>query len=92
MGPGCMTIALRFMREARHVGKIVLTVPPPLDPEGTVLVTGGTGGLGALVARHLAAGHGARRLLLTSRRGLDADWREVQREHGALDVRYLDAC
>ncbi|MFF3216096.1 SDR family NAD(P)-dependent oxidoreductase [Streptomyces sp. NPDC002886] len=40
-----------------------------LDPEGTVLVTGGTGGLGALVARHLVTEHGARRLLLTSRRG-----------------------
>ncbi len=36
--------------------------------DGTVLVTGGTGALGALVARHLA-GRGARRLLLTSRRG-----------------------
>nr|WP_234366373.1 type I polyketide synthase [Streptomyces albireticuli] len=39
---------------------------------GTVLVTGGTGGLGALVARHLVAEHGVRSLLLTSRRGLDA--------------------
>ncbi|MGW0940570.1 type I polyketide synthase [Streptomyces sp. NPDC002666] len=36
---------------------------------GTVLVTGGTGGLGALVARHLVAEHGVRSLLLTSRRG-----------------------
>ncbi len=42
---------------------------PPFDPEGTVLVTGGTGGLGALVARHLATRHGARHLLLASRRG-----------------------
>ncbi|MBB5968203.1 acyltransferase domain-containing protein, partial [Planomonospora venezuelensis] len=32
--------------------------------EGTVLVTGGTGGLGALVARHLVARHGVRDLLL----------------------------
>ncbi|MFE7798545.1 type I polyketide synthase [Nocardia sp. NPDC057440] len=40
---------------------------------GTVLVTGGTSGLGALVARHLAAEHGVRRLLLVSRRGGDAD-------------------
>ena len=36
--------AFRFMSQARHVGKIVLTVPAPLDPEGTVLITGGTGG------------------------------------------------
>ncbi|MEU5789019.1 SDR family NAD(P)-dependent oxidoreductase [Micromonospora purpureochromogenes] len=48
--------------------------PPALAlaPDGTVLVTGGTGGLGALVARHLAVVHGVRHLLLTSRRGPDA--------------------
>ncbi|MFD3688958.1 type I polyketide synthase [Nocardiopsis sp. NPDC058631] len=41
----------------------------PLDPEGTVLVTGGTSGLGGLVAQHLAEEHGVRHLLLCSRRG-----------------------
>ncbi|MFF8835297.1 type I polyketide synthase [Streptomyces sp. NPDC015130] len=41
-------------------------------PDGTVLVTGGTGGLGALLARHLVERHGVRRLLLVSRRGADA--------------------
>ncbi|WP_374711188.1 SDR family NAD(P)-dependent oxidoreductase [Actinoplanes couchii] len=45
------------------------TAKPPFDPEGTVLVTGGTGGLGVLVARHLAEKHGVRHLLLLSRRG-----------------------
>ncbi|MEU5743751.1 type I polyketide synthase [Streptomyces tendae] len=39
---------------------------------GTVLVTGGTGGLGALVARHLVVEYGVRHLLLTSRRGAGA--------------------
>ena len=50
------------MSQARHIGKIVLTIPPdPLRPAtGTVLVTGGTGALGALVARHLVAAHGVR--------------------------------
>ncbi|MFF7897181.1 SDR family NAD(P)-dependent oxidoreductase, partial [Streptomyces sp. NPDC007907] len=43
------------------------------DPSGTVLITGGTGALGSLVARHLVAEHGVRNLLLTSRRGLDAE-------------------
>jgi acyl transferase domain-containing protein/acyl carrier protein len=42
------------------------------DPQGTVLITGGTGGLGALVARHLVSKHGVRHLLLVSRRGMDA--------------------
>jgi acyl transferase domain-containing protein/aryl carrier-like protein len=43
------------------------------DPRGTVLVTGGTSGLGALVARHLVTEHGVRNLLLASRRGPAAD-------------------
>ncbi|WP_345006218.1 type I polyketide synthase, partial [Streptosporangium album] len=47
-------------------------VSRPWDPDGTVLITGGTGGLGALFARHVVAGRGVRRLLLVSRRGLDA--------------------
>ncbi|MEU4905544.1 SDR family NAD(P)-dependent oxidoreductase [Streptomyces sp. NPDC022067] len=64
--------ALRFMSQARHVGKVVLTVPAPLDGRGAVLVTGGTGALGALVARHLVAVRGVRRLVLTSRRGMAA--------------------
>ena len=50
----------------------MLTVPAPLDPDGTVLITGGTGGLGALFARHLVERHGARHLVLVSRRGADA--------------------
>ncbi|NGO72258.1 SDR family NAD(P)-dependent oxidoreductase, partial [Streptomyces boncukensis] len=43
-----------------------------LDPDGTVLVTGGTGALGGVTARHLVARHGARRLLLASRGGPEA--------------------
>ncbi|MEV0348471.1 SDR family NAD(P)-dependent oxidoreductase [Nonomuraea sp. NPDC050680] len=39
---------------------------------GTVLVTGGMGGLGALVARRLVERHGVRELLLVSRRGPEA--------------------
>ncbi|MGW2162280.1 SDR family NAD(P)-dependent oxidoreductase, partial [Nonomuraea sp. NPDC001699] len=42
------------------------------DRDGTVLITGGTGGLGAEVARHVVAVYGVRRLLLASRRGLGA--------------------
>ncbi|NEA99076.1 type I polyketide synthase [Streptomyces sp. SID13726] len=64
--------AFRYIQQARHIGKVVLTLPRPLAPDGTVLLTGGTGGLGALAARHLVAAHGVRHLLLLSRRGLDA--------------------
>ncbi|WUI10350.1 SDR family NAD(P)-dependent oxidoreductase [Micromonospora sp. NBC_00421] len=47
-------------------------VPTPhrrLDPDGTVLITGGTGTLGATTARHLVTAHGIRHLVLLSRRG-----------------------
>ncbi|WP_439956076.1 type I polyketide synthase [Nocardia yamanashiensis] len=44
----------------------------PIEPDGTILISGGTGGLGALLARHLVSAHGAKHLLLLSRRGLSA--------------------
>ncbi|MFE5858916.1 KR domain-containing protein, partial [Streptomyces sp. NPDC056500] len=40
-----------------------------LDPDGTVLITGGTGGLGAHIARHLVTHHNIRHLHLLSRSG-----------------------
>ncbi|MEV0175550.1 SDR family NAD(P)-dependent oxidoreductase, partial [Streptomyces sp. NPDC050803] len=61
--------AFRYLSQARHVGKLVLTVPGPLDREGTVLVTGGTGVLARLTARHLVQEYGVRHLLLASRSG-----------------------
>ncbi|MBI0295678.1 thioester reductase domain-containing protein, partial [Streptomyces sp. PRKS01-29] len=45
------------------------TAPPLVGPDRTVLITGGTGGLGGLLARHLAAEHGIRHLVLAGRRG-----------------------
>ncbi|GHJ05576.1 SDR family NAD(P)-dependent oxidoreductase [Streptomyces olivaceus] len=63
--------AFRFMSRARHVGKLVLTVPRAPAPSGTVLITG-AGALGGALARHLAAEHGIRHLLLVSRRGAAA--------------------
>ncbi|MDH2430801.1 type I polyketide synthase [Sphaerisporangium sp. TRM90804] len=63
--------AFRFVSQARQIGKVVLTLPAPPDPAGTILITGGAGALGGMLARHLVTRHGARHLLLTGRRGPD---------------------
>ncbi|MER6413591.1 SDR family NAD(P)-dependent oxidoreductase [Streptomyces humidus] len=86
--------AFRHLSRARHTGKAVLTLPRRPDPDGTVLVTGGTGSLGALVARHLVTEHGARNLLLTSRRGPGAPGaRELTAELTALGATVrVEAC
>ncbi|MFV2098693.1 type I polyketide synthase [Micromonospora sp. LOL_014] len=63
--------AFRYLGEARHTGKIVLTLADGDDAWDTsraVLVVGGHGRLGRLVARHLAAAHGVRHLVLMGRR------------------------
>ncbi|WP_236710521.1 type I polyketide synthase, partial [Streptomyces sp. 150FB] len=61
--------AMRFLSQAKHIGKLVLTTPRALDPEGAVLITGGSGVLAGLVARHLVAEHGTRHLVMLSRSG-----------------------
>ncbi|WP_405914935.1 type I polyketide synthase [Streptomyces sp. NBC_00728] len=61
-----------------RVPRLVRVAAPDAEPElaglgsGTVLLTGASGGLGGLFARHLVAEHGVRSLLLVSRRGGDA--------------------
>ncbi|WP_432062541.1 SDR family NAD(P)-dependent oxidoreductase [Streptomyces sp. S1] len=80
--------ALRHLSLARHTGKVALRVPRPLDPDGTTLVTGAYGGVGRLVARHLAARHGARHLLLVGRRGAHTEEdRALHDELAALGAR-----
>ncbi|MEU9336961.1 type I polyketide synthase [Streptomyces sp. NPDC048290] len=58
---------------AAFVPRLTRATPAPARaftaPGGTVLVTGGLGLLGRLIARHLVTAHGVRRLLLTGRRG-----------------------
>ncbi|KOU56633.1 hypothetical protein ADK55_12940, partial [Streptomyces sp. WM4235] len=44
----------------------------PRWDRGTTLITGATGALGGVLARHLVTEHGARHLLLLSRRGTEA--------------------
>lgn len=64
--------AYRFVSQARHIGKVVLTMPGDLA-RGTVLITGGTGMAGGWLARHLVTHYGVRNLVLASRRGDSAD-------------------
>jgi NADPH:quinone reductase-like Zn-dependent oxidoreductase len=66
-----VSVALKYMANGRHVGKQVVQLPRRLEPEGTVLITGGAGELGRELARHLVHRHGVRHLLLPSRRGLE---------------------
>ncbi|MCV7443169.1 type I polyketide synthase [Mycobacterium paraense] len=63
--------ALRYLSQARHVGKVVMSMPDAWV-SGTVLITGATGMAGSALARHVVNRHGARNLVLVSRRGLDA--------------------
>ncbi|MFC0112322.1 type I polyketide synthase [Kibdelosporangium aridum] len=76
--------AFRHISQARHVGKVVVTLPRPWDQDGTVLITGGTGTLGSLVARHLVAERGMRRLVLVGRHATAAvDLRDELADLGA---------
>ncbi|MFE2188689.1 SDR family NAD(P)-dependent oxidoreductase, partial [Streptomyces sp. NPDC059455] len=62
----------RIPRLARVPVAEETTTENTFGPEGTVLVTGASGSLGGLVARHLVAERGVRQLLLVSRRGGEA--------------------
>ncbi|HET8641391.1 MAG TPA: SDR family NAD(P)-dependent oxidoreductase, partial [Pseudonocardiaceae bacterium] len=84
-GPGTDLAALAGLGEPQlmvrggtaYAARLVRAAPAgdagAVDWGGRVLVTGATGGLGRLVAVHLAAAHGVTELLLVSRRGPDAD-------------------
>jgi NAD(P)-dependent dehydrogenase (short-subunit alcohol dehydrogenase family)/acyl carrier protein len=71
--------AFRLMAQGRHMGKLVLSISPvapaqvtvALRPDATYLLTGGTGGIGQVLAQKLVA-WGARNLVLVSRQGEDA--------------------
>ncbi|WP_407657150.1 SDR family NAD(P)-dependent oxidoreductase [Kibdelosporangium aridum] len=77
-----------YVSQGKHIGKNVVVLPKALDPDGAVLVTGGTGSLGQLVARQLVTGHGVRDLVLVGRRGrATAGVAELERELGELGAR-----
>ncbi|MGW0860721.1 beta-ketoacyl reductase, partial [Streptomyces sp. NPDC002690] len=84
----------RLVRATAVVPAVDRARPAPFGPEDTVLITGGTGALGSLFARHLITGYGARHLILAGRRGADAEGAtDLAEELTALgsDVR-LAAC
>lgn len=66
--------AFRRMQQARHIGKIVVQMPNPLQPrdDRSYLITGGLGAIGLHTASHLAQ-LGAGDIVLTSRREPGAD-------------------
>ncbi|WP_445159541.1 type I polyketide synthase [Mycobacterium sp. Dal123C01] len=78
--------AFRRMQQARHIGKIVLQIPKPLQPQEdrTYLITGGLGALGLHTAAYLAQ-LGAGDIVLTSRRTPDVD---AQRAIDDITERY----
>lgn len=80
--------AFRFMAQAKHIGKIVLTVPTKpqllIRPDSTYLITGGLGGLGRAVATRLIE-QGAQHLALIGRNHPSeaaADWLAEHRANG----------
>ena len=69
-------------KRAPECPKASVRSAPRHNPDGTALVTGGTGTLGALVAKHLVTRHGVRHLVLASRQGPDAPGAaELRAEH-----------
>ena len=86
--------AMRYMAQARHIGKIVLTTQagradpaPDLVRDGTYWITGGLGGLGKETARWLVR-RGARHLVLTSRHADEAANRDFLAELSQSSVNY----
>ncbi|MEV0006430.1 type I polyketide synthase, partial [Micromonospora sp. NPDC050980] len=80
---------LGAMSRGAHVGKNVVLVPRPID--GPVLITGGTGGLGGLLAAHLVDVYGVRDLVLVSRSGGPAPELDARVRVVAADVTDRDA-
>ncbi|MER5556436.1 SDR family NAD(P)-dependent oxidoreductase [Streptomyces sp. NPDC002793] len=85
--------AFRAVSQAALTGKAVLSVGPRFEDGETVLITGGTGTLGRLVARHLVLRHGLRHVTLVGRSHrpeADAVAVELAEAGARIDVRVCD--
>ena len=87
---------VRAPEETEGGAKAVLTLPVRFPEEGTVLLTGGTGTLGHILARHLVTAYGVRHLTLVSRggsatTGQDGRSEELRSLGAQVDVRACDA-
>ena len=88
--------AFRYMAQAKHVGKVVISVPEPtasgsvIHDQGSYLITGGLGALGLQVADWLVQ-KGAKHLVLTGRRGASPEVQErlSQLEAGGAEVQVV---
>ncbi|OBG59797.1 type I polyketide synthase [Mycobacterium sp. E3339] len=77
----CASAAYRFVSQARHIGKVVLTMPSGPGAVlsgcgglagGSVVITGGTGMAGSALARHLVDRYRVAHVMLASRAGAGA--------------------
>jgi len=87
--------AFDYVRRSEHTGKVAIRYVDEnvevaakvelnaIDPEGTYLITGGTGGFGLEIAKHLAS-KGVKQLVLLSRSGL-------KNEDAQLAVKEMEA-
>jgi polyketide synthase 12 len=64
--------AFRFLSQGSNIGKVVLTLPANSSTDNAILVTGASGALGGLLARHLVDSGRTRSLILASRSGMNA--------------------
>ena len=77
--------AFRYMAGAKHIGKVVVSLPPakgselPIKAKHSYLITGGLGALGLKVADWLVE-RGARHLVLMGRREPSPDARQTLKE------------
>jgi len=78
--------AFRYMAQARHIGKIVVTLPAAIRSEGAYLITGGFGALGLAVAGRMVE-RGARCLILMGRSLPSDDAANTLREWESFGVR-----